>query len=298
MSLTAEQIATRRTGIGGSDAAAALGLSKRKTTLQLYLEKRGQFTEEDPINEEVIWWGNALEPIVRQKYAEKTGRTVVLPKDTLHHPEHRFMLAHVDGLIMGESRGYEGKTAFHSTGWGEEGTDQIPRDALLQVHHYLAVTGFDVWDVAVLIQRHFQIYEVYADLEMSEMLIVGETEFMRRVREGDQPALDYDHKTARDVVKKLYPGTNGARLVASESAIEWRKQLEVAQATEKSAKANVESLKSRLLDEMGEAALLAFPDAKCYRRQKIERAGYSVEPAEYIDFRLINDGKAGALRRR
>jgi predicted phage-related endonuclease len=268
--------------------------------LELYLEKRGEIARAEPAaNDEVIWWGRALEPIVRQRYAETTGRIVVLPADTLRSPKHPFMLAHVDGLIQGEPRGYEGKTAFHSIGWGEEGTDEIPREYLLQVHHYLTVTDFEVWDVAVLIGRHFQIYEVPRDREMSEMLIAGETEFMRRVREGDPPRLDYDHPSAREVIKKLYPGTNGARLVASESAIAWRKQLEVAAAAEKAAKANVESLKSRLLEEMGEAALLAFPDAKCYRRQKIERAGYSVEPAEYMDFRLINDGKGlpGAKRR-
>jgi putative phage-type endonuclease len=298
--LTAEQVKTRYSGIGGSDAAAALGLSRRTTALELYLEKRGEVPRQEvAANDEVIWWGRALEPIVRQKYAETTGRVVVLPSDTLRHPAYGFMLAHVDGIIQDEPRGYEGKTAFHSTGWGEEGTDQIPREYLLQVHHYLTVTQFEVWDVAVLIGRRFQIYEVAADAEMSEMLIAGEAEFMRRVREGDPPPLDYDHPTARDVVKKLYPGTNGARLVASESAIAWRQQLEAAAAAEKAAKANVESLKSRLLDEMGEAALLAFPDAKCFRRQKVSRAGYSVEPAEYIDFRLINDGKGlpGAKRR-
>lgn len=299
MTLTAQQVATRQTGIGGSDAAAALGLSKRKTALQLYLEKRGEIPVEEPSEEdEFIWWGRALEPIVRQKYAETTGRVVVMPHGTLHHPVHRFMLAHVDGLIDGEPRGYEGKTAFRSTGWGDEGTDQIPREYLLQTHHYLTVCNFEVWDVAVLVGRKFQVYEVPRDLEMSEMLIACEGDFMRRVTDGDRPGLDYDHPTAREVVKKLYPGTNGARLVASESAIAWRKQLEVAAAAEKAAKANIESLKSRLLEEMGEAALLAFPDAKCYRRQKTSRAGYSVEPTDYIDFRLINDGKAAALKQR
>lgn len=299
MTLTAQQIATRQTGVGGSDAAAALGLSRRTSTLELYLEKRGEIARSEPAaNDEVIWWGRALEPIVRQKYAETTGRVVVLPVTTLRSEKHPFMLAHVDGLIKGELRGYEGKTAFHSIGWGEEGTDEIPREYLLQVHHYLTVTNYEVWDVAALIGRHFQIYQVPRDLEMSEMLIAGETEFMRRVRDGDKPPLDYDHKTARDVLKKLYPGTNGARLIASESAIAWRKQLEAAAAAEKAAKANIESLKSRLLEEMGEAALLAFPDAKCYRRQVTQRAGYTVDPTEYIDFRLINDGKAAALLRK
>jgi putative phage-type endonuclease len=291
MSLTAEQLKARETGIGGSDAAAALGLSKRKTALELYLEKRGDIVREEiPEDNEVIWWGRALEPIVRQRYAEKTGRVVLLPEGTLCHPAYGFMLAHVDGIIQGEKRGYEGKTAFHPGGWGEEGTDQIPPEYLLQVHHYLTVTEFEVWDVAVLIGRTFQTYEVAADREMSEMLIAGEADFMRRVREGDPPPLDYDHATARDVVKKLYPGTNGVRLVASETAIAWRQQLDAAIATEKAAKANVESLKSRLLEEMGEAALLAYPDGKAHRRQKTDRAGYTVEPTSYIDFRLVNDG--------
>ena len=297
MTLTAEQIATRQTGIGGSDAAVVLGLSRFKTALQLYLEKRGELPIEEPPDSEVIWWGRALEPIVRQRYSEDTGRVVLMPAGTLAHAKHPFMLAHVDGLIQGEPRGYEGKTAFRSTGWGEEGTDQIPRDALLQVHHYLTVTNFEVWDIAVLIQRHFQVYEVKRDLEMSEMLIATETDFMRRVREGDPPSLDYDHPTARDIVRKLYPGTTGVRMDASPAAIAWREQLAAAQAIEKSAKANIESLKSRLLEEMGEAALLAYPDGKCHRRQKLERAGYSVEPTSFMDFRIVNDPQTGAKKR-
>lgn len=300
MSLTAEQVQVRSTGIGGSEAAAALGLSKRQTALELYLEKHGDIVREQPADDnEVIWWGRALEPVVRQKYAETTGRTIVLPEGSLRSEMHPFMVAHVDGLVLGESRGYEGKTAFHSTGWGDEGTDQIPTDYLLQVHHYLTVTQFEVWDVVVLIGRKFAIYEVPRDLEMSEMLIAGEAEFMRRVREGDPPALDYDHPTAREVVKKLYRGTNGERRTASESAIEWRRTLEENAAVAKACLANVESMKARLLDEMGESALLAFPDAKAYRRQLTQRAGYSIEPTSYVDFRLINDGKGlpGAKRK-
>jgi putative phage-type endonuclease len=292
MSLTAEQIQARLSGIGGSDAAAALGLSKRKTALELYLEKRGEIAPEDPGEDnELIWWGRALEPIVRQRYAETTGRTVLLPETTIRHPAHGFMLAHVDGIISGERRGYEGKTAFNSSGWGESGTDEIPTDYALQVHHYLTVTEYEVWDVAVLIGRTFRIYEVARDLELSEMLIEREADFMRRVREGDPPSLDYDHPTARDVCKKLYAGTNGARLEASASAIQWRQELEDAKSVAKDALARADSLQARLLEEMGEAALLAFPDGKCFRRQKIQRAGYTVGPSEYMDFRLINDGK-------
>jgi putative phage-type endonuclease len=297
MSLTAEQLQVRATGIGGAEAAAALGLSKRQTMLELYMEKRGEFPRREPPDEEVIWWGRALEPVVRQKYAEKTGRTIVLPAGSLVSEKHPFMVGHVDGLIYGEHRGYEGKTAYQSTGWGEEGTDEIPADYLLQVHHYLTLTEYEVWDVCVLIGRKFAIYEVPYDREMSEMLIAGEADFMRRIREGDPPALDFNHSTAIDVVKKLYPGTDGRRIDASLAAIDCRKQLEDAQLAKKNVEAAAQACKARLLEEMGEAAILAFPDGKAYRRQLTQRAGYTVAPTEYMDARFVNDGKAAALKR-
>lgn len=297
MSLTDAQRAERATRIGGSDCAAVLGVSKWKTALELYLEKRGEFSRDEIEETEPQWWGKMLEPIVRQRYSDLTNRVVRLPKETLHHPVHDFIVAHVDG-ITDDGRGYEGKTAMRSIDWGEEGTDSVPRDALLQTHHYMAVTGLPVFDIATLIGRRFALYEVHQDLEIQEMIVEAEVDFMRRVREGEPPSLDYDHRTARDVIKKLHPGTNGARLTASEAAIGWRTQLEAAQAAEKAAKANIESLKSRLLEEMGEAALLAYPDGKAHRRQLTQRAGYTVEPTEFMDFRIINDGKAAALKQR
>lgn len=312
MTLTPEQLAGRMKGLGGSDAAAALGVSKFKTALQLYHEKRGEYPVDlEDFENEVIWWGRALEPIVRQKYAEKTGRTVRLPPDTLHHPMHDFMLAHIDGFsvdpgvpfeptsefpLRERMRGYEGKTAYQSLGWGDEGTDQIPTDALLQTHHYMAVTGFPVFDVCVLIGRRFAFYEVKRDEEMNAMLIEREGEFWARVRAGNPPPLDFQHKTALDVVKKLHPGTSGVRLVASEDAVKYRAALEEAQMMAKRAAAQIDICKARLLDEMGDAALLAFPDGKAFRRARIERSGYTVEASTYVDARFVNDGKAPALR--
>lgn len=293
MSLTAEQTSARQNGCGGSDCAVALGLSKRKTARQLYGEKRGEL-ESDVYDEEVIWWGNALEPVVRQKYAETTGNVVRLPTSTLWHPTHDFMCAHIDGFVdnieLALRRGYEGKTAFHSTGWGDEGTDQVPIDCLMQVKHYSIVTGLPVFDVATLIGRRFAFYEVPApDLELAEMIIEGERDFMRRVREGDPPPLDYEHKTAIDVVKKLYPGTDGRRVEATEEAIQWRARMDAAAEREKFAKAEREGFKARLLDFMGEAALLAFPDGKAFRRQKTSRKAYQVDATEFVDARFIND---------
>lgn len=304
MTLTPQQQAARESRIGGSEAAAALGLSPRMTALQLYLEKRGEIEREE-ISEydNQIWWGRKLEPIVRERYAIETGRIVVQPTDSIIHPEHDFMIAHLDGVsfegeVGNDPRGYEGKTAFLSTGWGEEGTDQIPTEYLIQVHHYMICARLPRFDVCSLIGRRFAFYQVEPDPELHEMIIEGERDFIRRVREGDPPPLDYQHKTATDVVKKMYPGTNGQRIVATAELIAIREAMMAADAAEKAAKREKDAYKARLLHEMGDAALLAFPDGKCLRRQITQRAGYVVEPTEYLDVRFVNDPEASRKRNR
>lgn len=287
--LTPAQHAERATGVGGSEAAIILGRSKRKTALQLYLEKRGELPiQTEPDDAESAWWGNALEPIVRQRYAEMTNRTIVLPS-TIRSGVYPWMVAHVDGLVVGERRGYEGKTAFHSMGWGEEGTDSVPEEYLLQCHHYLTVLDYDHWDTCVLIGRKFQIYTIERDLEMSEMLAEHSSRFMTRVQQGNPPEMDFGHKTAVELAKKLAPGTNGVRLTASDEAIGWRARLKAATEAIKAADAEADECKAHLLQEMGEAHLLAFPDGKAYRRQLTQRAGYTVQPSEYLDCRFVND---------
>jgi hypothetical protein len=112
---------------------------------------------------------------------------------------------------------------------------------------------------------------------------------MRRVREGDPPPLDFQHRTAIDVVKKIYPGTNGARIVASSEAVDWRTEMEVAAKLAKENEEKAKSLKARILDSMGEAAVLAFPDGKAIRRKLIEKKSYTVAPSSYWDARIVND---------
>ena len=64
----------RKKGIGASDAAAAIGISKYKSQVELYLEKTGQyqieFSEEA---QERMDMGLAIEEFISQRYQEKTG---------------------------------------------------------------------------------------------------------------------------------------------------------------------------------------------------------------------------------
>ena len=60
--------AARMKGIGGSDAAAAIGVSRWKSPLQLYLEKSGEI--EQPEAGEAAYWGNVLEAVVADEFTK------------------------------------------------------------------------------------------------------------------------------------------------------------------------------------------------------------------------------------
>lgn len=286
MSLTAEQIAERHSGIGGSDAAPCLGLSPFKSALELFLDKRER-REPSPIELSEFRWGNLLEPVIRQEYSEKTGRIVRMPSGTLHHPKHSFMIAHVDG-VTDDSRVFEAKTARSADGWGQEGTDDVPHHYLLQVQHYLAVTGFAVADVAVLIGGNdFRMYEVPADSDLQGMIIDGEAEFWQRLKDGVPPAPDFDRSDAADIMRRLYPGTDGRSILADDDARHHRIVMQNAQEMVSNYTKLAESARAHLLHQMGDASVLVFPDAGVQLRRKlIQRKGYAVAPSSHIDARF------------
>lgn len=183
--MNAEQLRERRKGIGGSDCAAVMGLSRWRTPLDCYLDKRG---ESEPIEEsEAMFWGTTLEPVIRQRYSDVTGLEVLMPSGIIYHKDYPFMLATLDGFTPCR-RIVEIKTARYSSEWGEPGSDEIPIEYMAQVQHYMAVTGFEVADVAVLIGgSDFRIYEVPADRELQAMMIQKEREFWGLVEAGTPP---------------------------------------------------------------------------------------------------------------
>ena len=98
-----EWLQIRSTGIGSSDAAAAIGLSSYKCSLSLWLEKTGRQLPEDLSEKEAVVWGTVMEPVLAKMYAERTGRKVRRVNAVLQHPEHPFMLANLDREVITES---------------------------------------------------------------------------------------------------------------------------------------------------------------------------------------------------
>ncbi len=62
-----EWLKWRMKGIGGSDVAAILGISKWKSALELWLEKTGQ-ADDSFTDNEAMMWGRIMEPILRNYF--------------------------------------------------------------------------------------------------------------------------------------------------------------------------------------------------------------------------------------
>lgn len=199
-----EWLEARRQGIGGSDVSAIAGLNKWKSPVAVYLDKVGQSPLEDTAGE-AAYWGNVMEDIVAQEFSMRTGLKVRRRNAILKHPEHEFMFANVDRLIIGKKEGLECKTAseYLKGDWEDE---EIPAAYLLQIQHYMAVTGYKAWHIAVLIGGNKFIHKrIERDEELISYLIQIEKDFWENhVLKEIPPAFDGSDASV-DLLKALYP---------------------------------------------------------------------------------------------
>lgn len=173
--LTREQwLDERKSGLGGSESAAVMGFSQWSSPLDVYQEKLG-IGQPKPVTEQMDI-GTDGQPLVAQRYEKRTGVKVNLfPTEApmlCRHPKHPFLIASPDALI-GEKKGLELKMVSESSfnaerdgerEWGEDGSDVVPLYYLIQVQHYMFVTGISEWDLAALVGgRALHVYHFEAD---------------------------------------------------------------------------------------------------------------------------------------
>jgi putative phage-type endonuclease len=179
-------------GLGGSDASIILGLNPYKSAFSLWLEKTGQ-TKAPEIDNEYVEWGNLLEPVIRNQFRKITGFEVVENHFVLQHDEHEFMVANLDGEVVdpqfGSERGVlEIKTTSerNKSDW-EEG---CPDHYMIQIQHYLAVTGYSYAYVVCLIGGHnFKYFLIHRDDYVIDQIISAEMNFQECVKLNLSPEI-------------------------------------------------------------------------------------------------------------
>ncbi len=295
-------LSVRQSGIGSSDAAAAVGLNPYRSALELWMDKTGRgdsLPQVDPNDESSpMYWGTLLEPIVAAHYTKRTGRKVRRVNAVLQHPDYPWMLANLDREVLGDPsvQLLECKTAGYNGArlW----KDGVPEYVQLQVMHQLAVTGKQAADVAVLVcGQELQIHRIERDESLIAQLIALERRFWAYVESDTPPPAD-GSASADLALRCLYPKDVG-------TVLDWTQDLEmssvfsdliaVRQVLDRH-EALEAQLKQRIQQRMGDASRVLFEtgeirwkrskDAQTVDAQRLQKE----RPEVWADYAISKPG--------
>lgn len=216
-----EWLRERQKGIGGSDVGAIMGVNQYKTAFNIYLEKTEPIIEVEE-QSEAAYWGNYFEEAVAKEFEKRTGKKVRRDRRHFQNKDYPFMVANIDRRVVGEDAILECKTAnqYLAKEWESE---EVPPSYLLQVQHYLAVTGASKGYIAVLIGGQKFIWkEINRDEELINIIIEAEKEFWKMVQDKTPPALD-GSSAAEKWVNEKYKNINEGETINLDSS--WRELL-------------------------------------------------------------------------
>ncbi len=257
--------ASHRTRIGCSKIAQALGVSQWGTVYQLWEQYTGKAPWPDIGHQLRVALGDPMEDVLRPFVAARLGRDLRRDRKEYLHSDLP-LIGHVDyraSALNGEPRPVvDMKT---SLGWGakhrfgDDGTDEVDDDVLLQMQGYLMLTGAQTAYVAALVPGpELKIFTVRADREIHDMIAEGIADFWWHVQ-NDMPP---DPVTQADANRRWAQHVAGLTLVADEVATALLADLWAAKDRLKTAEAEKDALELALKLRIGEAEALLGPDGK------------------------------------
>lgn len=192
--------------IGGSDAAAVLGLNPYKSNLELWQEKTGLVVPEDISEKPYVKYGHAAEGCLRELFALDFLEYEVGYTENNIWLNDAFPFAHasLDGWLTDQD-GRKGILEIKTTNilqsmQKEKWDHRIPDNYYIQVLHYLMVTEFDFAVLKAQLKYEFQGGDVmlqtkHYKIERSEVqqdilyLAQKEADFWKNVQTKKKPAL-------------------------------------------------------------------------------------------------------------
>lgn len=196
----------RRQAIGGSDAAAIVGLNAYSSPFSVWADKTGRLPEKP--DTEAMRQGRDLEDYVAQRWMEATGKKVHRVNAILLNPDITFAHANVDRWVRGENAGLECKTTSVMN-LKKFKNGEYPENYYVQCVHYMAVTGADRWYLGVLVlNQGFYHFVIERDEDEIAALLAQEASFWKLVETDTPPGFDGAEATT-EALKTIYKEDNG-----------------------------------------------------------------------------------------
>lgn len=241
--------ADRQKGLGGSDIAAALGVSPWKSQLELWGEKTGLAPSTFEGNQ-YTYWGSAIEPLLANRYMED-HRAENVSLDTnmasVTHKDHTWARANIDGLILnvkGKPDGiWEGKTASRRF-------EEVPVHYQLQVQHYMWVYDLDYAIISVLFSGNdYAEFRIERDSAYATEIVPQLVEFWERV-EAKLPVFEPVSMSDMKILLDIDPVENVADLPNESGMLTLAWSIQDQTEKKDNAEAALKRLKAALMKEM------------------------------------------------
>ena len=179
LGLSAEQLAERKLGIGGSDAGRIMAGEWRA----LWAEKTGRAEPEDLSNVLAVQMGSATEAFNAYWYTKQTGMPVGNRNELRVSERHPFMRANLDGITQ---------TKHGFAYWDAKHVGRLDEATVLrytpQMTHCCTILGLDWWVLSVFIgNSKWEMVEQEVDPYYQAELIAKEAMFWSYVVSDDEP---------------------------------------------------------------------------------------------------------------
>ena len=197
-----EWLERRKNTIGGSDAAAVVGLNNFSSPYSLWAEKTGKVPGfGGNLATEV---GTFMEEFVAKKFEQEAGKKVRRCNNIIYNPDYPFAHVNIDRDVVGEDAGLECKTT-DSLNLKKYKNGEYPSHYYVQCVHSMAVTGCKRWYLAVLIgNKEFKWFTIERDEDEINALMEAEKKFWRYVETDTAPPADGSEATT-EAIKGVYP---------------------------------------------------------------------------------------------
>ena len=225
--------------LGGSDAAAVMGLSPWATPVELWMKKTGRApvpVHVDRALQKRHARGHRLEPFIRdmaiEKLRDEFGLEVELVtwNERYTDPEYPFLSCEIDfelrltgSLVIGDrevvfdrehiNADAKSVTGFARRKWGEVDTEDVPIEYAAQFMHGLMVTGRRACLVAAL--RSFDDVDIFWTLRDDETIAAMRPKLVSFWLDHVVADVPPDPFTFSDI-KDLFPLDNGQAIEATE----------------------------------------------------------------------------------
>ncbi|MCA9366722.1 YqaJ viral recombinase family protein [Candidatus Kaiserbacteria bacterium] len=277
---------------GASEAAQACGMSRYESRLSLYISRVRGFESESSDDNDDLWLGHELEATTLRYYVRKTSANIESCVNCYISEEYPWLIATPDAMQIGDDGKRFACIDAKHTSWfafksnyGEEYTDEVPTEILLQAQQQMLVMGVDLQYTVVFVDKKLKIFEVKRSDALCEMLIRETRTMYSCIKEGIPPEPNFDIANDVEIVKKLAVESGGSGAVTKfddrilACYLRMKKAAEVRKKIEK-----IENrLKAEVLNGFGEADVGVCGGGITLRKSIVHNSGYTkvVEPYSY-----------------